>query len=138
MLNDNLFMIASQRKFRYSTVKGEVTTEDLWSMPLTGEFSLNSVAVNLNQSIKSESEEDFVNESSTDSKKIVDLRMKFDLVREIIAFKKDEKASAAKRAELKAEKEKLLSILAKKEDAQMERASKASIEKRIEELNAQL
>ena len=55
------FEIATMKKFRYQTVRGEVTTEDLWEMELRNPegYDLESVAIDISNTLK-DRKEDFV------------------------------------------------------------------------------
>lgn len=55
----NIFEIAAIQKFRFPTIKGEVTTEALWDMPLVSKngFDLDDVAKTVNAALKSVTEE---------------------------------------------------------------------------------
>ena len=58
-----LFQKATRAKLRFLTVKGEVSTEGLWDMTLSGTkdgFDLDTVARATNKSIKELDEEGFV------------------------------------------------------------------------------
>ena len=57
-----LFEKANKLKVRFETNKGNVTTEDLWDMPLvsTTGFSLDAIAISLNRKLKETEEESFV------------------------------------------------------------------------------
>jgi len=88
----DLFETATKSKFRYPSRKGNITTEDLWDLPLSsksGLISLDEVAKTLNKEIKEAEEESFVEEKSSVSK---DLEAKFDIVKRVIEVRKGENA----------------------------------------------
>ena len=58
----NLFEIATRAKFRFDSLKGALTVEQLWELPLqsrTG-VDLDTVAKGINASLKEVAEESFV------------------------------------------------------------------------------
>lgn len=65
--NVNNFEIASRLKLRFETAVGMISTEDLWTLPLTSnsKVSLDSLAVSLNKELKG-SEESFVTSTKKD------------------------------------------------------------------------
>ncbi|MCP4374004.1 MAG: hypothetical protein GY797_38755 [Deltaproteobacteria bacterium] len=125
-----MFEIASRRKLRFPTRKGNLTAEDLWDLPLTSKngASLDNLAKSLNKEIKETDEESFVEAKSTVSK---DLETKFAIVKRVIVVRLEqvEKRKNAKVA--KEKREQILRLIADKENDQL--ASKS-----LEELKALL
>ena len=129
----NLFEIASRQAWRFPSVKGQLTVEQLWQLPLQSRdgFDLDGVAKNVNADVKTQTEESFVTPVKVDDTP----RLKLDLVRHIISIKlaeRDAAQSARARAE---ERQKLLNILERKQDATLEAASVEEIQKRLAELD---
>jgi len=59
----SLFETASKNKLRFSSIKGNLTTEDLWDLPLTsksGRICLDNIAKQLYKELKDSTEESFV------------------------------------------------------------------------------
>jgi len=84
-----MFKEAARRKLRFSTVKGLISVEDLYDIPLTSrdKFNLNDIAKNVYSSIKESIEVDFVSETtSVDS----DDELKLNILKDIIKDKQDE------------------------------------------------
>ncbi len=111
-----MFKRASRLKLRFRTVKGDVSTEDLWDIPLTSRttgFSLNDLAKSLSKAVKEDAEEDFVAKKSA-ANSVLDL--KFSIVKEVIKDRLEERELNKNRVAAKAQKEKILSIIASKED----------------------
>jgi hypothetical protein len=125
----NIFEIATRKKLRFDTTSGQVSTEDLWDVTLSGKaLSLDNIAKSLNKQLKESAEESFVVKASAAN---TELQLKFDIVKHIIDVKLAEKAEREAAAEKRALKEKLLAIRERKADASLE-------SKTLEELDAEL
>jgi hypothetical protein len=114
----NKFELASKVKLRFNSGKGLVSVEDLWDLPLTGLPSLNSIAISIYRSIKSDEEESFVSQAKTPAARKEERlqNIKLDIVKHIINAKEVAADAAAKRAETKALNQKLMGIIEAKED----------------------
>jgi hypothetical protein len=84
---ENLFQLASRQKFRFQSIKGELTTEQLWDLPLTarGGFNLDEVAKQVAAELKAAGEESFVKKNSNPAK--AKLEAKLEIVKHLIAAK---------------------------------------------------
>ena len=131
----NIFEYATRNKIRFPSVKGELTVEQLWDVPLRSrdDFNLNSVAKAANKAWKDASEETFVETVKTTAH--VRLETAFEVVKHVIDFRLAEEASAKKRADNKVEKEKLLSILADKQAGKLSELSEKELQRRIAALD---
>ncbi len=129
----NIFAHATRQQFRFPSIKGLLTTEDLWQLPLQSKtgFDLDSVAKSVNRELKATGEESFV-ETITPAN--TQLQMMMDIVKHVISVKKDENETARNAAARKAEREKLMGILADKQDAALKDLSPEEIQKRLAEL----
>lgn len=129
----NLFERASREAFRFTSVRGLLTTEDLWDLPLKSKnmMDLDSVAKTANGELKLLSEESFVTESNPKTELA---QAKLDIVKHIIAVKQAENAAAASAAARKAEREKLKAILGDKQDAELKGLSADELRARIDAL----
>lgn len=130
---EDLFAKATRDKVKFVTVKGEISIEDLWDLPLTSEkgFDLDSIAKKIAKELKDSTEESFVVESTKGSSL---LELKLEILKYIIKVKMEENKARKNLAEKKAKKEKLMEILAKKEDASLEALTPEEIRKQLEEL----
>ncbi len=128
----NIFEYASRHKLRFASVRGELTAEQLWDVPLRSkdDFNLNAVAKAANKALKDATEESFVT-ANTRSALHVRLESTLEIVKHVIEAKLGEEATAAKRSENKAEKEKLLAILAEKQAGKLSELSERELQKRI-------
>ena len=124
----NLFERATRQRLRFETIAGNISVEDIWSLPLcSGKVNLNDLAKELNKEIKTFEEEDFVNKTS--NSKNEDIKLKFDIILYVIKYK-TEQAEAKERATLTLEKRRSIqALIEKKESQQLENLS-------IEELKA--
>lgn len=131
----NLFEIATRKKYRFASLKGELSTEQLWDLPLTSKsgFDLDSIAKSINKELKAQAEESFV-ETSTNPRR-GELEAKLEILKHIIGVKQAEIAAANKRAANAQERQKLESLLARKNDQELEGLSKEEIEKKLAALN---
>lgn len=127
----NIFEQATRQKFRFESIKGELTVEQLWDMPLTSKngFDLDTVAKEVNRDLKACSEESFVNTNHNPA--VGRLEAKLEVVKHVIAVKLAESDERAKAADRKAEKERLLEILHQKKDQDLLGLSREELEKRI-------
>lgn len=134
---ENLFQLASRQKFRFQTIKGELTTEQLWDLPLTarGGFNLDEVAKQVAAELKAAGEESFVQKNSNPAKS--KLEAKLEIVKHIIAVKLEDAEKAAKASQNQEERQRLLAVLNRKQDAALEELTPEQIQARLAELEAQ-
>jgi hypothetical protein len=111
----SLYEVAARNKFRFSSTKGLITTEDLFDLPLESKtaYDLNTVAQTINKSLKEIGEENFV--SSKTNPKATELQQKLDLVKLVIAGKLAEQEIARQKAANRAERERLQDLLEQKQ-----------------------
>ena len=126
-----LFEYATRNKLRFQSVRGELSLEQLWDVPLRSkdEFNLNAVAKVANKAWKDVSEESFIETAKTEAH--VRLETALEVIKYVIDVKLADEAVAKKRADNKIEKEKLLAILAEKQDGKLSALSEAELKKRI-------
>lgn len=129
-----IFTYATRNKLRFASVRGELSVEQLWDVPLRSrdDFNLNTIAKAANKALKEISEENFV--ETTKSTEHTRREMALEVVKYIIDAKLTEAEESAARAEKKQEKEKLLKILAEKQDGKLSALSEKELQKRIEAL----
>lgn len=85
MLNSvNLFEVASRKKLRFDSKHGKITVEELWDLSLE---SIDSIAVALNNKIKTTETISFVSDVSSAN---TEDKLKFDIVIHIINTRKAE------------------------------------------------
>jgi beta-glucosidase-like glycosyl hydrolase len=128
----NLFEAAARGKYRFTSAKGQITTEDLFDLPLTSKngFDLDMVARSVNNELKAASEESFV----TTNRRNTELENKLEIVKFVIQLRQAEKAEAADRAERLARKRKILDAIENKENQQLSEASLDDLRQQLAEL----
>lgn len=131
----DLFQTATRKAYRYSSNKGELTTEQLWNLPLmaNGGFDLNNVAIDISKALKAITEDSFVSINPTPGKAL--LENKLEIVKHIIAVKQEEQAKARDAAEKAAKREKLVQALANKEDQELTNLTPDEIRAKLAELD---
>lgn len=129
-----MFEKATRYAFRYPTIRGFVTTEQLWELPLQSKtaFDLDNVARDINRNLKAQAEESFVDTSRNTAAK--SLQEHLDIVVHIINVKKAENAAAASLTAKKAERAKLVEILHVRNQQDLMAKSPAEIQAMIDAL----
>ena len=120
-------------KVRFNSQKGQIAMEDLYDLPLTSArgVSLDGLAKDVNRELKNSAEESFVTDASKASS---ELQLKLDILKDVIAFKKEQSENKKSAVANKAKKEKIKEILAKKQDDGLESMSEADLNKMYESL----
>lgn len=124
----NLFEKASRVRVRFDSRKGQVTLEDLWSLPLS---VVDEIAVATDKVVNATQTESFISKVKTVSEMDV---LRLDLLKHIIAVRlveAEEKQKARLAADRKAH---LLSLLAEKEAEADQKLSREDILKELETL----
>ena len=135
MSEKNLLLIALSTGMRFPSIRGLITTEDLFSLPLTAQngFSLYAVAKSVNGSLKNLGEESFVDQGDTAQRTI--LNDTLDVVKLVIDFRQEQNAVALAKREKRARRAKLLEALENRENTELASMSKDDILKQLEELD---
>ena len=132
---EKMFESATRLKVRFETIKGMITVEDLWDIPLTSRttgFSLDDIAKNLNKQVKESAEESFVVKKSTKNET---LELKFEIIKYIIKKRLEEREAVNNELAKATQKEKLLQLLSEKKDENLKNKSVEEIEQMIKELS---
>lgn len=124
----NIFEQATRQVLRFDSPIGQLTVEDLWTLPLSAtranKPNLDDIAVALNKQLKG-TEESFV----SNKKKDAILQLKFDIVKRIITVRMEENEAKTAEVQKASKREKLDELIAKKQDEKLENLS-------VEELQA--
>lgn len=132
----DIFAYASRKKLRFETVKGNISVEDIWDLPLTAEgddMSIDVVGKAMTNAVKdNEGNEAFVVIKGTEADP--SLKVRLGILEHIRDHKLDYAARVEKAALTKARKQRLLELLDKKKDEADGEQSIEEIEKMIEEL----
>ncbi len=131
----NIFEYATRSKLRFTSIRGELTVEQLWDVPLRSrdDFNLNAVAKAASRALKEVSEESFV--ETTKTAEHTRREAVLEVVKYVIDVKLAEEEAAKTRTARKQEKEKLLQILAEKQDGKLSELSEKELQKRIAALD---
>ena len=134
----SIFERASRAKLRFESPVGDLTTEQLWDLPLTSVKSerpnLDAIARAVNRELKSIEEGSFV-ELKPDPRKSA-LELKLDVAKRVIEVKLADKAAAEAAAANAERKRKLLAALASKEEAELVGMTREQIEAEIAKIAA--
>ena len=127
-----MFETITRMKLRFETVRGSVTIEDVWDMPLTSKngFNLDELAKDLDKKLETQEKSFVTTKKSSDE--ITEL--KFEAVKYIIKIKLEEKEARSLASKKKKEKEELLELLADIENQEKKKMTKEEILKKLEEL----
>lgn len=125
----NLFVIASRKKYRFKSGRGQLTTEALWELDLE---DLNTIAITLDDESEKEGKKSFIKKRNVKSK---ELSNKLDIVKYIIEVKMNESEVRKTRAVNNQQKQLLESLLEKKKMEELENLSPDQIEEKLKELN---
>lgn len=121
------FELASRRKIRFMH-RGQLSTEDLWDLPLSVLDKIYSFYRNEQKAF----EEDSLLTEVTKERSNVDL--KIEIVKHVFKTLSDEAEARKNRAEARMKKEKIMSIIEKKHDEGLESMSVEELEKAMQEL----
>lgn len=131
----DMFEQASRLKLRFASIKGALSTEQLWDLPLTSKdgFNLDQVARAANNELNEASQESFVLTRASPAKNLAQTRL--EIVKHIIAVRLAENEAKTNEASRRAERDRLRAILDQKKDAELQGMSREELEKRIAELS---
>ena len=134
----NIFERAARGKLRFQSSVGDLTTEQVWDLPLTaaksGRPDLDGLARAVHSELKAMDEVSFV-VAKPDPRK-TDLELKLDILKHVIAAKLAAVAAAEKAAASAERKRNLLDALANKEQAELAGMSKEQIVAELSALEA--
>lgn len=111
-----MFEKASRQAIRFNGgAKGQLSVEDLWSLPLqsTRSASLDSIARDLHRELKDAETESFV---SPQSNADTITQLKFDIVKHIINVRVQENDEKLRKKQAAAQKDRIDQIIADKKD----------------------
>lgn len=126
-MNDK-FQLASKKKLRFLTNKGQLAVEDLWDLSLE---SLDNIAVSLDEVLQKASRKSFIGKKDRTTGED---ELRFEIVKAVIEAKSEEAEKAKVRASRRADREFLQRLLADKKVKELEGLDAAEIQKRLEAL----
>lgn len=114
-----LFEAASRQKLRFDSKVGQLTTEDLWDLPLTDatKANLNDIAVALHNRLK-DTQVSFV--STTPNAVNAAAQLKLDIVKHVIAVRQAESAAALDALQRKQKRQDLDELITRKQQGELE------------------
>ncbi|AXN57938.1 hypothetical protein [Acinetobacter phage ABPH49] len=127
----NLFELAARRKFRFESPRGLLTVEDLFELPLTGKLSLNTVAQLVNRDVKALTEESFVDTPTIQASLATD---KLELVKRVIAIRKEEGEQQDRARNAAAQKQILLAALERKDQQDINELTREELLAKLKDL----
>jgi hypothetical protein len=126
-MND-LFLAASRRQLRFTTSRGHITTEDLWSLSLQ---SLNSIGQFVIANLKPGTESLLENPDERATQAEEDEKLRLEIIKAVIKIKQDENKAKLAESTKASQRQFIKELLEKKKIGAMESMSE-------EELQAQL
>lgn len=120
-----MYKEALQKKLRFKTNKGMITTEDLFDLSLQ---NLNTLIIMLDKKISEAPKKSFIEELPAEEN---DDELRFSIVKDVINIKLKARKDNIDKAQADAQKKRILEILAKRNDEELEKKS-------TEELRAML
>lgn len=133
-MNTKIFYQALRKRLRFSTATGELTTEQLWEIPLTSSkgVSLDTIAKSTHRTLKDMDEESFVTAVKNPEKGLLELKL--DILKEVIRIRQEEIAELSEATNKKQLKQQLTDILAQKQQKSLLDLSEEEIQKKLKEL----
>jgi hypothetical protein len=131
----NIFEQASRKALGFSSARGYIKTEDLWTIPLQSKsgFDLDNIAKDHNAALKAVTDESFV--VTADHPLKAELTLKMEIIKHIIAVKLQERKDALDAAAKAEKRQKLLAVLEKKQDEALEGLSPEEIQAQLAALS---
>jgi hypothetical protein len=130
------FIQATRSKLRFDSVRGQLTVEDLWDLPLTsavaGKPNLDDIARQLNRQLKNDDGD--VSFVTPAAKQDNGDTLRFEIIKQVIEVKVAERNAATEAASKREKKQKILAILAAKEDNALENQSPEDLRKLLDTL----
>jgi hypothetical protein len=127
----DLYKQASRLKLRFSTTKGDISVEDLWSLSLE---ALDAMAIAVNKKVKSlQDETSFLSARPATDEELV---LRLEILKDVIADKIAERDARKEQTEKRARATMLKQLLAQKQAESLNSLSAEEIQKQLEELGA--
>jgi hypothetical protein len=117
-----MYKEASRIDLRVQTPKGNLTTSQLWQLPVD---DLDTLAVSLQAEYEASGKKSFLVKKSEKDKLA---KLRFDIVLDILTTKADEARALAEAREIKEHNQKILSLIAEKTDESLKGKSIKQLE----------
>lgn len=112
-----MYKEALQKKLRFKTNKGMITTEDLFDLSLQ---NLDTLAIMLDKKISEAPKKSFIEELPA---KENDDELRLNIVKDVINIKLKARKDNIDKAQADAQKKRILEIIAKRKDEELEKKS---------------
>lgn len=115
----NLIEQAVRKKLRFASVRGDLTIEQLFDLPLIAKTGcdLQTVATTCNKDLKDLGETDFVNVGSPTA---TTAQLKLDIVKHVIEVKREEMEATQSASARASKRQEILAIIDRKKAAELE------------------
>lgn len=130
-----MFEKASRLKLRFDSVKGQLSVEDLWDLPLTsavGKANLDAIAVDLYSRLSNAPQISFVNPTANVADATIQLKL--EIVKHVIAVRVAENAARAQATERAATRQRIMEAIEAKKDDAIKGASLEDLQKMLDSL----
>lgn len=121
----DIFKLASQKKLRFNTSKGSLSTEQLWDLSIA---ELDALAVSLQEEYETSGKKSFIVKRSVKDR---DKKLQFDIALEILTTKSADAEAAAEALENKQFDQKILQLIAEKQDENLKGKSVAELKRML-------
>jgi len=132
----NIFERASRRKLRFSSTIGDLSTEQLWDLPLTttrgDKNDLDKLARLVHSELKDMEEGSFVTKEPNENK--IEMELRLEILKYVIDAKLKDQEARTKAIETLQYKKRLMAALASKEEAALAGMTKEQIEAELAKL----
>lgn len=125
---ETLFIKSIREKYRFSTKKGQLSTEDLWDLSLE---ALDEIAISIHDGLEKVGKRSFVRQKT---KQTDELQTKFDVVKYVIETKIAEANAKRELTKKKGQLDFLKKLKEKKEIEKLEGMSSEELDRQIKEL----
>jgi hypothetical protein len=133
----NIFEQASRKALRFDSPRGDLTVEQLWSLPLSsdvqGKLSLDLLGRQIMHKLATTTAATFLESAPSPDRALDELRL--DILKHIRDVKQTENKAARDLVVKRAEKERLLEILEQKKNGQLAELSIEELESRVAAIN---
>jgi hypothetical protein len=133
----NIFEQASRKALRFDSPRGDLTVEQLWSLPLSsdvqGKLSLDLLGRQIMHKLATTTAATFLESAPSPDRALDELRL--EILKHIRDVKQAENKAARDLVVKRAEKERLLEILEQKKNGQLAELSIEELESRVAAIN---
>jgi len=136
-----MFALATRKKLRFATAKGEISVEDLWDLPrhninekgsIQNPMSLKSIARKIQAQLKDmDVVDEFDDKDELENEEITILKLKLDIVRYILKVKLEEFENKKNQSQIKEDNQRILEIIERKKAQELENLSVEELMKKI-------